>query len=234
MTFWVTEPPVITAVKICGITRQADARFVAQCGAHALGFIFYTRSPRYVTPEAAKALIEDLPKTETAAPATGEIFTPRGRIVTVGVFVNEDMEKVKDIALFCGLDLIQLHGDESPDYCARFSRERVIKALQLKTADDLKRIEDYPVRAILVDARDGERYGGTGKTSNWELAALARTRAPLVLSGGLHSGNIREALEAVRPHAVDVNSGVETAPGIKDHERIKAIMGLISTFEWKG
>jgi phosphoribosylanthranilate isomerase len=228
----------VTAVKICGITRMEDAVFVAQCGADALGFIFYPQSPRYITPERARQIIEELtleraniPEAQRKRIVSPEdprtILSTPGRITTVGVFVNEEFKTVQEIFSFCGLDLIQLHGNESTDYCRQFPAERVIKALAPRTDDDLRQIRDYPCRAILIDAHDPQRHGGTGRTANWELAIRTKTMAPLILSGGLHSGNIREALEVVRPAAVDINSGVETRPGVKDHEKVKKILDLI-------
>jgi phosphoribosylanthranilate isomerase len=223
----------MTAIKICGITRLEDASFIARCGADALGFIFYPPSPRYVTPEQAKIIISGLPVREGSAElrphSSKSIFPVSRRIATVGVFVNETVDKVMDIASYCGLDIIQLHGDESADYCRHFPAERIIKAFALKTPADVEHIKDYEVRAILVDTHDPVHYGGTGRTSNWELAAQAKILAPLILSGGLHPGNIREALEAVAPAAVDINSGVEDSPGIKDHEKVRTIIQMIRT-----
>jgi phosphoribosylanthranilate isomerase len=217
----------VPAIKICGITQSEDAIQATACGADALGFIFYPKSPRCVTPEQAKGIIYRLLKGSVGITAGSSFFSPSGRISTVGVFVNEDPDRVMDIATFCGLDLIQLHGDESAAYCGRFPAERLIKAFALKTAADLKDIGHFKVRAILIDAHDPARFGGTGKTSNWELAAQAKATAPLILSGGLHSGNIREAIEAVGPEAVDINSGVETSPGVKDHDKVKALIEKI-------
>ena len=127
----------------------------------------------------------------------------------------------------CGLDLIQLHGDESPAYCRLFPPERVIKAVSPRTPEELRALDAYEVRAFLVDARDAGRYGGTGKRADWELAAKLRETHPLILAGGLDAGNIEEALAAVAPHAVDINSGCELAPGIKDHDRMRRIIGMI-------
>ncbi len=225
----VVEADDVTGIKICGITRLQDALHAARCGADALGFIFYPRSPRYIAPEKAKAIIEAL-TTDIAAvkDIIGGIF-PAGssRITTVGVFVNEEIDKVQEIVSICGLDLIQLHGDETADYVSRFPSDRIIKAFGLKTPEDLEKIGEYRVRAILIDAHDTVRYGGTGQTSNWELASRAARMSPLILSGGLNIVNIREAIKAVKPQAVDINSGVETAPGIKDHKKITAIIDWI-------
>jgi phosphoribosylanthranilate isomerase len=200
-----------TEIKICGITRLEDALCAAACGADAVGFIFHPASPRYITPERARAIIAKLPE----------------GIATVGVFVNRKREVVEQTAETCGLDLIQLHGDESPEYCRLFPPQRVIKAVSPRTAEELRALDVYEVRAFLVDARDAGRYGGTGKRADWELAVALKKTHPLILAGGLDPGNIEEALAAVAPHAVDINSGCELAPGIKDHDRIRRIVGMI-------
>lgn len=200
-----------TEVKICGITRLEDALCAAACGADAVGFIFHPASPRYVTPERTRAIIAKLP----------------GRIATVGVFVNHKREEVEQTAEACGLDLIQLHGDESPAYCRQFPSGRVIKAVSPGTPEEVRMLDLYNVRAFLVDARDTCRYGGTGKRSDWELAIKIRQAHPLILAGGLGPGNIQEALTTVAPHAVDINSGCELAPGIKDNDRMRRIIEII-------
>jgi len=201
----------MTQIKICGITRIDDALCAAACGADAVGFIFHSASPRYIAPERAKEIIAAL---------------PRG-IATVGVFVNREAEEVAQTVEDCSLDLIQLHGDESPKYCRRFPPERVIKTVFPRTPEDLRALDAYDVRAFLVDFREAGRYGGTGKRADWGLAArLGKTR-PLILAGGLCIENIGEALSAVAPGAVDINSGCERMPGIKDHDRMKRIIGLI-------
>jgi phosphoribosylanthranilate isomerase len=200
-----------TEIKICGITRLEDALCAAACGADAVGFIFHPASPRYMTPERAMAIIARLPE----------------GIATVGVFVNRQRREVEQTAEACGLDLIQLHGDESPAYCRQFPSGRVIKAVSPGTSEELRALDDYRVRALLIDAREGSRYGGTGKRSDWELAIKIREAHPLILAGGLNPGNIEEALTTVAPHAVDINSGCELAPGIKDHDRMRRIIGMI-------
>ena len=201
----------MTEIKICGITNVGDALCAAACGADAVGFIFHQSSPRCVAPERVKEIIAALPR----------------EIMTVGVFVNREAEEVAQTVADCGLDLIQLHGDESPEYCRRFPPERIIKAVFPRTPEDLRALDAYDVRAFLADFREAGRYGGTGKRADWGLAArLGKTR-PLILAGGLDAGNVGEALAAVAPHAVDINSGCERAPGIKDHGRIRQIIGMI-------
>jgi phosphoribosylanthranilate isomerase len=198
-------------IKICGITGIEDALHAEACGANALGFIFYRQSPRYIAPAQAARIIARLP----------------GAICKVGVFVNEAAETVKQTAAACGLDLIQLHGDETVEYCKGFRPEVLIKALPLETEEDLQEAFLFSVQALLVDARAAGRYGGTGKLASWELAARLGKEKPLILAGGLNSENIVAALHTVRPRAVDINSGVESAPGIKDAEKVKEIIGII-------
>lgn len=190
-------------VKICGITNAADALHAAACGADALGFVFYERSPRCVTPAAAAAICAGLPP-----------FVSR-----VGLFVNEDLERIAAVAGECGLDVVQLHGDESPQDCARLSR-RVVKALRVRDAASLTGHEQYDVSALLLDAWVADRFGGTGVSFNWELAAGIARQRPVILAGGLTPDNVATAVQTVRPYAVDVASGVECAPGEKDPERV--------------
>jgi phosphoribosylanthranilate isomerase len=199
----------MTQVKICGITHLDDALCAAENGAAALGFIFYQPSPRYIEPQKARVIIDKLPRD----------------LVKIGVFVNETTEEVKRIFDYCGLDMLQLHGDESPDYCRQFPAHRLIKALALKDEEDLKKASAFDVSAILVDSRHAGLYGGTGKTSNWELAG--RISKPLILSGGLNESNIIDALQKINPDALDINSGVEERPGKKDCAKIVRIMEII-------
>jgi phosphoribosylanthranilate isomerase len=201
----------MTEIKVCGITNLEDASFAAECGADALGFIFYSRSPRYVAPERAKKIIEELPD----------------RIAKVGVFVNQELQEVKKTVAFCDLDLVQLHGDESPGYCRQFPSSLLIKAFSSRRASDLRGLRNLPVRAIVVDTYDPLRYGGTGKRSDWRLAVKVKEMHSLILAGGLNTGNIREAIDIVAPHAVDINSGVESSPGRKDHEKVRAIIEIV-------
>ncbi|MFQ5840797.1 MAG: phosphoribosylanthranilate isomerase [Thermodesulfobacteriota bacterium] len=207
----------MTEIKICGITNLEDASYAAECGADALGFNFYAGSPRYVSPEDAKEIIEKIPD----------------GITTVGVFVNHDALEVKKTAEFCGLDLIQLHGDESPGYCRRFPSSLLIKAFSPRDEDDLQKVSSYPVRAILVDAYDPSRYGGTGKRSDWRLAVRVKETHPLIIAGGLNPNNIREAIAIVSPHAVDVNSGVESLPGRKDPQKVRTIIEVVHGIDTK-
>ena len=149
------------------------------CGAAALGFIFYPPSPRYIKPEDARKIISVLPD----------------ELVKVGVFVNEKAEEIKRVMKYCALDMIQLHGDESPEFCREFPASRIIKAVELKNENDLNHAFDYDVAALLVDSRHAGLYGGTGKKANWDLACRIKNKKPLILSGGLNEENIAEALQ---------------------------------------
>jgi phosphoribosylanthranilate isomerase len=201
----------MTQIKICGITRIEDALCAAASGADAVGFIFHEASPRYIAPERAREIIAALP----------------AELVKVGVFVNRNAEEVVQTVEDCGLDLIQLHGDESPEYCRRFPPEQVIKAVFPRTPEELPALAAYDVRAFLIDFREADRYGGTGKRADWGLAVRLGKIHPLILAGGLGIENIGEALSAVAPGAVDINSGVERAPGVKDQDRMRRIVAII-------
>lgn len=193
-------------VKICGITNTDDATASLECGADALGFIFHAPSPRFVSPEQAREIIGRL---------------PAGRVCKAGVFVNLSREVIIDIASYVGLDLIQLHGDESPEFCKGFPESVLIKAVSPQTAEDLEKIKEYAVRAILTDARDRGLYGGTGKVCDWDTAAAIARERVLILSGGLGPDNLQEAIRRVAPAAVDLNSGIECEPGKKDHAKMR-------------
>ncbi|BCR04075.1 N-(5'-phosphoribosyl)anthranilate isomerase [Desulfuromonas versatilis] len=194
-------------VKICGITCVEDALHAAACGADALGLVFYQKSPRCVTPGQARKIIAALPPF----------------ITSVGLFVNAQPESISSIAAECGLDVIQLHGDEPPAACS-FPPRRVVKALRVKDASSLAGAEAYPVSALLLDAWVAGAYGGTGESFNWQLAAEAATRRPVILAGGLNPDNIAAAVAAVRPYGVDVSSGVEASPGRKDPQKVAAFI----------
>lgn len=191
-------------VKICGITREEDAQAAVAAGASAIGFIFWPSSPRYVEPDVARKIVESLPPSVTA----------------VGVFVNQPAEHVNEVAAFVGLGVVQLHGDEDPSFADAIARP-VMKAV---SRTDGSRNQEWPATVLLlVDAHDPEKRGGTGTRADWPAAAqLARDRA-VVLAGGLRPDNVRAAVAAVRPFGIDVSSGVEVSPGIKDHERIAAL-----------
>jgi phosphoribosylanthranilate isomerase len=196
-------------IKICGITRLEDARFAVECGANALGFVFWPGSPRSIDPARAQAIVASLPP----------FVTP------VGVFVNQPSDFVNGVAAAVGLGVVQLHGDESPDFAASINRP-VLKALTLSA------IDRWPSETmILLDAHDPVRRGGTGRTIDWTTAASIAARRPIVLAGGLNPENIADAIERVRPFGIDVSSGVEAAPGVKDHGRLKQLFDAIREAE---
>jgi phosphoribosylanthranilate isomerase len=175
-----------------------------EAGADALGFVFYEKSPRFVNPLTAAAIIRELPPL----------------VQTVGLFVNEDVEKINWAADFCGLDLVQLHGDEEPRDADEVKR-RVIRALRVKDETSLVAHDAWQVSALLLDAWVSGAYGGTGETFNWDLAAVAARQRPVILAGGLTPENVAEAVRIVHPYAVDVSSGVEATPGRKDPEKVR-------------
>lgn len=190
-------------IKICGITNIEDALAAVEAGADALGFVFFEKSPRNILPEQAAAIIRRLPPF----------------VQTVGLFVNEQVAVINSIADRCGLDIVQLHGDETPEFCTGVKR-RVIKAFRVRDQSSLDQIGEYDVTACLLDAWSPAARGGTGETFNWELAAAAAASRCIVLAGGLTPENVAEAMAAVRPYAVDVSSGVEIAPGCKDRRKM--------------
>lgn len=194
-------------VKICGITTVEDGLHAARCGADALGLVFYSKSPRYVDPQQARKIVAALPPLVT----------------TVGLFVNQSAEEIEQIARFCGLDVLQLHGDETPDQC-QLPPWRVIKALRIRDAASLDDLTAYRVSGMLLDAWQADSYGGTGHRFNWQLAVSAGRQRPIILAGGLTPANVAEAVATVRPYGVDVSSGVESAPGRKDPELVAAFI----------
>lgn len=195
-------------IKICGITNKEDALAAAHLGADALGFIF-APSPRKISAERAREIIKALPPF----------------VKTVGVFVDEDPERVSSIAAMCGLDVLQLHGGESIDYCSSFDR-RVIKAVRLRSRDDLENLSKYVnvVDALLLDTYVPNKLGGTGITFDWKLAVEARRYGRIILAGGLNPENVAAAISIVKPYAVDASSGLEQSPGAKDHEKMAQFM----------
>ncbi|MCX7914135.1 MAG: phosphoribosylanthranilate isomerase [Thermodesulfovibrionales bacterium] len=190
-------------MKICGITNIEDALFAANYGADAIGFIFFRGSPRYIEPQSAKEIISYLPPFLT----------------TVGVFVNEDPEKIRKIMEFVGLDILQLHGDEPPEICRIWSR--VIKAFRVNNLTDLRTLGSYRTSANLLDAYSPDMYGGTGKTFNWDIAIEAKRYGPVILSGGLNVENVEDAILWVKPYAIDVSSGIEQSKGKKDLKKMR-------------
>lgn len=198
-------------IKICGITNEKDALAAAKFGADALGFIF-APSPRQISVERAQQIIEVLPPL----------------VQTVGVFVDEDPERVMSTAALCGLDILQFHGDEPSAYCGGFEG-RVVKAVRLANWDDLAVLSEYSdiVDGLLLDTYVENKLGGTGITFDWELAIEAKKHGRIILAGGLNPENIDGAIEMVRPYAVDASSGLERSPGVKDHGKMAQFIGKV-------
>jgi phosphoribosylanthranilate isomerase len=200
-------------VKICGITNVEDALAAAQAGADAVGFMFYEKSPRFVTLEQAEAIHQQLPP----------------YIIRVGVFVNPEDELVSAALSHCGLTILQFHGDEPNDFCHQFG-VMSMKAFRMKDGSSLQQLADYTTDAFLLDSYVAGKHGGTGEKFNWDLAIEAKKfKRPIFLSGGLTPENIAAAVKKVEPFAVDVSSGVESAPGKKDHKKIRDFITAVRT-----
>ena len=195
-------------VKICGITNHEDAQKAMYYGAYAAGFIFHKKSPRYVSPSKARKLIEGLPPF----------------IVPVGVFVDLKEKAVRDICQFTRIRTVQFHGEETPLYCKRFTDYKIIKAFRVNDMFDPVGVRKYKVDAYLFDTYQENVIGGTGKTFNWEVLKGHKFEKPVILSGGLTAENVADAIGSVNPYAVDVSSGVEKTPGIKDPRKIREFM----------
>ena len=201
-------------VKICGISRQEDADAAIEYGADALGFIFSPESPRNVSLQAAKSIIQSLPP----------FVTP------VGVFVNWPRSLIEDFADTTGLGALQLHGDESPEETRGFTLP-VYKAFRVGPGFELESLQRYSPTAFLLDTAAGDRAGGTGRTFDWQVAVESKKYGKVILSGGLNPGNVAAAIHTVAPYAIDVNSGVESSPGIKDRKRIRDLFEQVRIAE---
>jgi len=200
-----------TRIKVCGITRSVDALAAVRLGVDALGFIFFPESPRCIPPADAAEIVKKLPPFVTK----------------VGVFVNEDPRLAFEAARSAGVDVVQLHGDESPEYCAGFPLP-VIKVFSVGAEFDPSVMRRYAAAGYLLDTWDPTRRGGSGNTFDRSVAIKAcNMYDTVILSGGLGPLNVREAVLAAHPYAVDLNSGVEVSPGIKDHDKIKAVVSIV-------
>jgi phosphoribosylanthranilate isomerase len=202
----------MTLAKICGITNLDDARAAVEAGADALGFNFYKPSRRYITPQHAREIIEQLPDS----------------LLTVGVFVNEESEAVRSIAHEVGLKALQLHGDESAKYCRELADYYVIKTFAVANSFDPQTVNEYDVEAIMLDTKHNALRGGTGHVFDWSVAQrLASINPKLFLAGGLSPENIENAIKTVRPFAVDACSALENSPGKKDAERMRLFVNAV-------
>lgn len=199
-------------VKICGIRTLEEGQAALDAGADALGFNFWPQSSRYVDPHLVRGIISRL------SPIACK----------VGVFVNEQANRVVDVASGLGLNAVQLHGDESPEFCDRLGTIKTIKAIRVGQDFDLSVIQKYRVDMVLLDSSVEGSYGGTGRRFDWRVALEAKRLAPIILAGGLTTENVWEAITNVRPAAIDVCSGVEAAPGRKDLEKLRRFMAIVA------
>jgi len=199
-------------VKVCGITSYEDAAMLLDHGVDALGFNFYPPSPRFLKTGDARAIIRRLPPFVT----------------TVGLFVNvAEAGLVSEMAKTAGVQVVQLHGDETPEYCRRLESWPLIKALRIGDGGMPKDLDAYPVQGFLLDAKDDVLFGGTGRSFDWTLADSLQRSRPIILAGWLRPDNVKEAIRMVRPYGVDVCSGVESAPGRKDAKKIVKFMNEV-------
>ena len=199
-------------VKVCGIRRLDDALVAVDSGAWALGFIFHRASPRYIDPEDAARIIERLP----------------GEVLTVGVFVDYPIDELNDVVRQAGLGAAQLHGAESPEYARDVEASTIIKAFRVADAFDVDLLEPYQDCRFLLDTYRPGQAGGTGETFEWEIARRVGETTPVILAGGLGPDNVREAIRVARPQGVDVSSGVEVAPGVKDPAAIRRLFAAVA------
>jgi len=199
----------VVKVKVCGITNLDDALQAVDAGADALGFVFYDLSPRCISFETAERIIRKLPP----------------YMSTSGVFVNNPASFIDTAVERCGINVVQLHGDETPTFCAGI-RHTVVKAFRIRNVASIETIRNYSVAGYLLDAYVPGIYGGTGLTFNWETARVAKQFGPVILAGGLRVENVRKAVKTVEPYALDVSSGVEEAPGKKDHVKVSEFIRL--------
>lgn len=195
-------------IKVCGLTNIGDARFAAEQGATALGFIFFEGSPRYVTPQAAAMITATLPHD----------------VLRVGVFVDEEPAKVRMVAALAGLNVVQLHGNESPAVCEQLRDLTVWKVFRVGEGFSAERLAKYECAAYFLDTASDGLYGGTGRTFPWPLAVEAKQFGPVIMAGGLDAANVGEAIRHVAPYGVDASSKLERKPGLKDHDKVKAYL----------
>lgn len=201
-------------IKICGLTRAQDVRNAVTCGTDAIGFVLYGPSPRAVTAEQAAQLLKDVP----------------AFVTSVALFVDESPEEINRALSVCPFDLLQFHGDESPEFCRQFNRP-YMKAIRVRSAQDIESaVQQYPdAKALLLDAYVENLPGGTGQAFDWRL--IPQLSVPWVLAGGLNSNNVADAINQVEPFAVDVSGGVEASKGIKDEQKMKDFINEVRNVE---
>ncbi len=200
-------------VKICGITRVDDALFASECGADVLGFVAYPKSPRFINASSVKEIVGKIPE----------------NAVKAAVFVNPSIDDVKEY-VSAGVNVVQLHGDEPSEFADEIAKfAEVWKAIRPESEDDIMKYRDYPAYKFLIDSYSGKAYGGTGKTADWEIAkfAVENLTAPVILAGGLNPENIADAVKSVNPYGIDVSSGVESSPGLKDRVKLARLFSEV-------
>ncbi len=203
-------------VKICGITNLEDAQASIEAGCNGLGFVFYKKSPRYINPKKAKKILQKTPLS----------------VKKIGVFVNERITKIRNITEELKLDILQFHGDESPDFCKRFKGYKVIKAFRIKDKSSLKSFKKYDVWGFLFDSYQKDVFGGTGKKFDWKIIkGLKMGKKCIFISGGLNTRNVKEAIQILHPDWVDVSSSVEIRPGKKDIKKVKRFIKTVKTID---
>lgn len=196
------------AVKICGVRTFEEAKAALDYGASFLGFNFWKKSPRYIRPFEAKEIIQRLKPFNHS----------------IGVFVNEERKSLVDIVNITGIYHVQLHGDESPEYCQQLGSLKIIKAFRVGEGFDLEALKNFPAESFLLDSKVKGEFGGTGKRFDWRIAKDVQCIRPIILAGGITIVNVAEAIDYVRPFAVDVCSGVEAEPGRKDLQKLREFM----------
>ncbi|MBU1091183.1 MAG: phosphoribosylanthranilate isomerase [Candidatus Omnitrophica bacterium] len=201
-------------VKICGITNSSDAKASIRAGCDALGFVFYRKSARYITPDKANVMIKDLPK----------------KIKKIGVFVNAKEDYIRRVARLCRLDMLQFHGNESVQFCRKFRNHKVIRAFRVRDKIELDKISRYRTYAYMFDTFRKDKFGGTGKKFNWNLLRSIDTIKKIIfLSGGLTDKNVGNAIKLIHPDWIDVSSSVEIRPGKKDHRKLKKFIRAVKS-----
>ena len=200
----------MTRLKICGITNLSDAEIAVDYGADAIGFVF-AESERKVSKETVKNIVQKLPPFVTL----------------VGLFVNEAAKGIKEICKYCGINTIQLHGNEPPDFLHNLRQFKIIKAFRIRNESDIHQIETYQANAILLDGYVENKMGGTGTTFDWKIVKKIKTSSPIIIAGGLTHVNVLEAIKIAKPYGVDVSSGVEIHPGKKDKQLIRKFIDAV-------
>jgi phosphoribosylanthranilate isomerase len=198
-------------VKICGVRTYEEARTALDCGADFLGFNFWKKSPRYIQPIDARGILQRLKPFNNS----------------IGVFVNEEQKNLAEVLYCTGIITVQLHGDESFEYCQQFGYLKIIKAFRVGAEFDIEVLKNFPVGCFLLDSKVKGEYGGTGQRFDWRIAMEAKQIAPIILAGGINIENVGEAIQYVRPYAIDVCSGVEAEPGRKDLSKLRDFMAEV-------